>query len=73
LVDRQWVSWGEAGHPGFLEPHPVADTVIFRVARLLDRWGNRSKAWRIAGFLFVVAGGTAVCAWQGWGFWEGFW
>ena len=69
-VDRQWLSRLQQGHVDFIDPLSIPDPMIFRVSRVLERWGERSLLQKRLGMVIAILGFTLVCAIFGWGIWD---
>jgi hypothetical protein len=61
------IPWNGVGGSEFIRYDPVVDTMISKIDRLSERFGNRSQTWKLAGVMVIVAGFTAICMWQHWG------
>jgi hypothetical protein len=69
-MDREWLSRFQPSHVDFIDPLSIPDPMIFRVSRVLERWGERSLMQKRLGMVIAILGFTLVCAIFGWGIWE---
>ena len=69
-MDREWLSRFQPSHVDFIDPLSIPDPMIFRVSRVLERWGERSLMQKRLGMVIAILGFTLVCAVFGWGIWE---